>query len=179
MELQRQIAYDRPLERLYLADEGWVVKGATALLARDLGMRATIDVDVYRGADRGGRRGGPPTGCPTGHRRLVPVRDRSGTDHRRGRDRRAPSGDGTRRHDAVGGMSCRPGLAPISAWLATLSRFPPLARIVMPDLEQHGYRAYPLADHVADKAVATFQRYGPRRLPSTRYKDLVDLGTAE
>jgi hypothetical protein len=54
-------------------------------------------------------------------------------------------------------------------------RVPPLPRIVMPDLEQHGYRAYPLADHVADKVVATFQRYGPRRLPSTRYKDLVDL----
>ncbi len=47
-QLQRQIAYDRLLERLYLVDDGWIVKGATALLARDLGMRATIDVDVYR-----------------------------------------------------------------------------------------------------------------------------------
>ncbi len=46
--LQRQIAYDRLLERLYLLDDGWVVKGATALLARDLGVRATIDVDLYR-----------------------------------------------------------------------------------------------------------------------------------
>lgn len=52
---------------------------------------------------------------------------------------------------------------------------PPLARIVMPDIEQHGYRAYPLPDHLADKVVATFQRYGPQRLPSTRYKDLIDL----
>lgn len=47
-QLQRQLAYDRLLERLYLLDDGWIVKGATALLARDLGMRATIDVDVYR-----------------------------------------------------------------------------------------------------------------------------------
>lgn len=47
-QLQRQMACDRLLERLYLLDDGWVVKGATALLARDLGMRATIDVDVYR-----------------------------------------------------------------------------------------------------------------------------------
>jgi hypothetical protein len=47
---------------------------------------------------------------------------------------------------------------------------PPLARIVMPDIEQHGYRAYPLPDHLADKVVATFQRYGPQQLPSTRYK---------
>jgi len=28
-QLQRQIAYDRLLERLYLTDDGWIVKGAT------------------------------------------------------------------------------------------------------------------------------------------------------
>jgi hypothetical protein len=38
-QLQRQIAYDRLLARLYLVDRGWIVKGATALLARDLGVR--------------------------------------------------------------------------------------------------------------------------------------------
>jgi hypothetical protein len=27
---QRQMAYDRLLERLYLVDEGWIIKGATA-----------------------------------------------------------------------------------------------------------------------------------------------------
>ncbi len=32
-QLQRQMAYDRLLERLYLVDEGWIIKGATALLA--------------------------------------------------------------------------------------------------------------------------------------------------
>lgn len=47
-QLQRQFAYDRLLERLYLVDDGWIVKGATALLARDLGMRATVDIDLYR-----------------------------------------------------------------------------------------------------------------------------------
>jgi hypothetical protein len=29
-QLQRQIAYDRLLERLYLVDDGWIVKGAPA-----------------------------------------------------------------------------------------------------------------------------------------------------
>lgn len=52
---------------------------------------------------------------------------------------------------------------------------PPLARIVIPDVEQHGYRAYPLVDHIADKVAATFQLYGEKRVPSTRYRDLVDL----
>ena len=39
-QLQRQVAYDRLIERLYLVDDGWIVKGATALLARDIGVRA-------------------------------------------------------------------------------------------------------------------------------------------
>lgn len=52
-QLQRQVAYDRLLERLYLIDEGWIVKGATALLARDLGTRGTLDIDIYRQAARG------------------------------------------------------------------------------------------------------------------------------
>ena len=50
--LQRQFAYDRLLVRLYAIDDGWIVKGAAALLARDLGVRATIDVDVYRARAR-------------------------------------------------------------------------------------------------------------------------------
>jgi hypothetical protein len=52
---------------------------------------------------------------------------------------------------------------------------PPLARIVMPDIEQHGYRAYPLVDHVADKVCAILERHGEAERPSTRYRDLVDL----
>jgi hypothetical protein len=47
--------------------------------------------------------------------------------------------------------------------------------VAMPQIEQHGYRAYPLVDHIADKVVATVERYGESAAPSTRYKDLVDL----
>lgn len=52
---------------------------------------------------------------------------------------------------------------------------PPLARIGMPAVEQHGYRAYPLVDHIADKLTAIHQRHGAMQMPSTRFKDLVDL----
>ena len=52
---------------------------------------------------------------------------------------------------------------------------PALARIVMPHVEQHGYRAYLLVDHIADKIAAVFERYGQTQAPSTRYRDLVDL----
>ncbi|MGH8981365.1 MAG: nucleotidyl transferase AbiEii/AbiGii toxin family protein [Acidimicrobiales bacterium] len=52
---------------------------------------------------------------------------------------------------------------------------PPLARGMIPEVEQRGYRAYPLVDHVADKIAATYERHGEERRPSTRYRDLVDL----
>lgn len=45
----------------------------------------------------------------------------------------------------------------------------------MPHVEQHGYRAYPLVDHIADKVAAMLERHGEMGVPSTRYKDLVDL----
>jgi hypothetical protein len=47
-QLQRQMAYGRLLERLCLLDGDWIIKGATALLARDIGVRGTIDIDLYR-----------------------------------------------------------------------------------------------------------------------------------
>lgn len=51
-DLQRQFAYDRLLARLYAADDRWIVKGATALLARNIAVRHTIDIDVYRATSR-------------------------------------------------------------------------------------------------------------------------------
>jgi hypothetical protein len=75
-ELQRQFAYDRFLQRLNARDDGWVLKGAAALLAREV---------------------------------------------------------------------------------------------------KPGYRAWPLADHVADKRAATFATYGQSNRPSTLVKELIDL----
>lgn len=48
-DLQRQFAYDRLLARVFVAEpEAWVVKGATALLARMHGSaRHTVDIDLY------------------------------------------------------------------------------------------------------------------------------------
>jgi len=47
-DLQRQFAYDRLLARMYRLDPEWIVKGAIALLARDIAVRHTVDLDVYR-----------------------------------------------------------------------------------------------------------------------------------
>src|SRR5258708_7748972 len=65
-QLQRQIAYDRLLERLYLFDDGWIVKGATALMARDISARGTIDLDIYRNE---------PPGAAEATLRLAAARD--------------------------------------------------------------------------------------------------------
>jgi hypothetical protein len=173
-QLQRQIAYDRLLERLYLVHEGWVVKGATALLARDLGVRATIDIDIYRDAARD----------------VAEAELREAAAMDLGDWFRYETGGSHSIADEILAMRI-----PVTAFIGTTvwqsfpvdivgtdvtmtgepEQVPPLARILMPDVEQHGYRVYPLTDHIADKVVATFQRYGRGVRPSTRYRDLVDL----
>jgi hypothetical protein len=173
-QLQRQIAYDRLLERLYLKDEGWIVKGATALLARDLGVRATIDIDVFRDAVRevAEEELRAAASLDIGDWFRFEVRGaRSVADAAAGIRLPVTAYIGatpwaTFHVDIVGGdvrMTGRP------------EDVPALARVAMPEVEQHGYRAYPLVDHIADKVAATFDRYGETAAPSTRYKDLVDL----
>lgn len=172
-QLQRQIAYDRLLERLYLVDEGWVVKGATALLARGIGVRATIDVDIYRERARQDAEAelreaaardigdwfrfelGPGRAVATDAALRIPVTAYVGT-----------AVWASFHVDLVGSdirMTGQPDAVP------------PLARVLMPDVEQHGYRAYPLVDHITDKINAIVQRYSGQDRPSTRFKDLVDL----
>jgi hypothetical protein len=168
------MAYDRLLERLYLVDGGWVVKGATALLARDIGVRATIDIDVYRQSARD---------VAEADLRTAVAKD---------------IGDwfafeiGAPRSVADGAVGTR---LPVTAYIGTTvwasfhvdlvgsdirmtgqpEPVPPLARVVMPDVDQHGYRAYPLVDHVADKVAAMIELHGEAAVPSTRFRDLVDI----
>jgi Nucleotidyl transferase AbiEii toxin, Type IV TA system len=167
------MAYDRLLERLYLVDEGWIIKGATALLARDIGVRATIDIDVYREAVRDIaeadlRRAaaldigdwfrfeiGPPRPVVDGGGVRLPMTALVGTTV------------WVQFHVDLVGADLRMTGEPEDV--------PPLARVVMPDVEQHGYRAYPLVDHVAAKVCAILERHGLTGAPSTRYRDLVDL----
>lgn len=173
-QLQRHFAYDRLLARLYHVDRQWIVKGATALLARDIGVRGTRDIDVYREKSR--------------EVAEAEVREAAALDigdwfrFELGPSRL--SGDGT-----VGvriPVKAYIGATPWAEFHIDLvgddhrmtgepEDVPPIARIQIPDVEQLDYVAYPLADHVADKVAATFDVYGSQSLPSTRYRDLVDL----
>jgi Nucleotidyl transferase AbiEii toxin, Type IV TA system len=173
-QLQRQFAYDRLLARLYLTDEDWIVKGATALLARHIGVRGSLDIDVYR---------------QTAH-------EQAESDLRTAASR--DIGDWFRfelGNSQVMENATRGARIPVTAFVGATrwAKFhidlvdsdvrmtgvpddvPALARVAMPDVEQHGYRAYPLVDHIADKIAAVLQRYGQTQAPSTRYRDLVDL----
>jgi len=173
-QLRRQMAYDRLLERLYFVDDGWIVKGAAALLAREIGVRASIDIDVYRAK---------ALEIAEAELRAAAARD-IGDWFRLELGPRQPAGDGS--------PAIRlPVLAYIgqTEWASfhvdlvgsdivmtgTPDDVPPLARVAIPDVEQHGYRAYPLVDHIADKIASMFQRYGRGQQPSTRFRDLVDL----
>ena len=171
-QLQRQVAYDRLIERLYLIDDGWIVKGATALLARDIGVRGSLDVDLYRVVARSIAE--------------MDLRRAASTDI--GDWFRFDIGGGTH----IGNRSVR---LPVNATIGTTTwvtfhvdlvgedlrmtgqpeDVPPLARGVIPEVQQRGYRAYPLVDHIADKIAAIYERHGEQRRPSTRYRDLVDL----
>lgn len=173
-QLQRQFAYDRLLERLYLTDQDWIVKGATALLARDIGVRGSLDIDVYRQAAHA---------QAEDDLRAAAARDI-------GDWFRFDLGNAQLMDAATRGVRI-----PVTAYVGATqwAKFhvdlvgadvrmtgvpedvPALARVAMPDVEQHGYRAYPLVDHIADKIAAIFQRYGQTQAPSTRYRDLVDL----
>lgn len=172
-QLQRQMAYDRLLERLYLVDEGWIIKGATALLARDIGVRGTIDIDLYREVAR----------------EIAEVDLRRAAALDIGDWFRFELGPPRPHADAGGVRLPVTALVGNTVWVqfhvdlvgADLRMtgdpedVPALARVVMPDVEQHGYRAYPLVDHVADKVCAITERHGPTEAPSTRFRDLVDL----
>ncbi len=173
-QLQRQFAYDRLLARLYLNDQDWILKGATALLAREIGVRGSLDIDVHRNRAR--------------EQALADLRAAAAAD----------IGDWFRfelGNTQIIESGTEGARVPVIAHLGTAqwARFhvdlvgsdvkmtgdpddvPALARIAIPDIEQQGYRAYPLVDHVADKIAAILQRYGTREAPSTRFRDLVDL----
>lgn len=169
--LQRQMAYDRLLERLYLADDGWIVKGAAALLARDIGVRATIDIDMYHHA---------ASEVAEALLRAAAARDIGDWFRFEIRPAR-PLLSGTRLPVTASiGAAVWAGFHVdlVGSGLTMTGQpedVPPLARVVMPQVRQHGYKAYPLVDHVADKVCAMLERHGPDGAASTRFKDLIDL----
>lgn len=172
-QLQRLIAYDRLLERLYRRSDGWIVKGAAALLAREIGVRATIDLDVYRAGEVG------RSESDLREATLIDLEDwfvfeigspRAAGDV--GVGRRLPV------TATIGGAiwsSFHVDLVSGLTMIGKPDRVAALAPLGLPSVKQGGYLAYPLIDHIADKVAAMYELHGSAAMPSTRYRDLVDL----
>jgi hypothetical protein len=172
-ELQRQFAYDRLLARLYVIDDSWVLKGAVALLARQVSVRHSTDIDLYRDAER----------------TMVERELRAGAELDLGDWFRFDIGAGENLSGATGGKRYL-----VTAWIGATrwatfhvdlvgtgvrmigvpDHVSSVVEISIPGIEQPGYRAYPLVDHVADKVAAILESHGDGR-PSTRFRDLIDL----
>ena len=179
-DLSRQFAYDRLLARVFITDpDRWVLKGAAAMLARlPAAARHSKDVDLYS------RHGDLPEAEQA-------LREAAALD----------LGDyfrftlGPARVLAQGAQATR---VPIVAYLGPTQfasfhadlvtglsmtgepeEVQPLIDIDL-GLPRPSYRAYPVADHIADKLCAMLETHpratgGP--VGSTRYRDLVDLAT--
>lgn len=173
MDLQRQYAYDQLIERLYRIDDKWVVKGATALLARRISVRHTIDIDLYR------------TGAINEVERLL--REASTLDigdwmhFEVGASVRIQAsgaqGVRTRIRSFIGSKAWATFQAGLVADGVLMSAEPdvvlPLTSVNIGNQMRTEWKAYPLVDHIADKICAILERHGG--VSSTRYKDLVDL----
>jgi hypothetical protein len=172
-DLQRQYAYDQLVERLYRLDERWVVKGATALLARRVSVRHTIDIDLYRPGpiaevERQVREAaeldiGDWMGFEVGP--AVQVRAAGAQAVRL----KMTASIGTKIWTAFQVDVVADGIEMIGR--PDLVR--PLTSVEASHQGRRPWRAYPLVDHVADKVCAIFERHDGR--VSTRFKDLIDL----
>ena len=178
-DLQRQFAYDRLLSRVFTADhDRWVVKGATAMLAR-LGSiaRHTRDIDLYREV-------GDLAEAEAALRTAAGLD--LGDHFRFTLSPGGEVGEGQRAlripADAYLGVTAfakfHVDLVAGITMTGVPDEVPPLAAVQLPGLVQTSYRAYPIVDHIADKVCAMLERH-PRlagvAAESTRYRDLADL----
>jgi hypothetical protein len=171
-DLQRRFAYDRLLARVFMADrDGWVLKGAAAMLARlPTAARHSKDIDLYRTAGD----------LAEAHQALAAAAALDLADHFR-------FTLGPAQPLTQGARALR---VPITAYLGptTFAGFHTdlVANLTMtaaPDdvsalvdidlgLPQPMYRAYPIVDHIADKVCAMLETH-PRTvgepIASTRY----------
>jgi hypothetical protein len=156
-----------------MVDGGWIVKGATALIARGIGTRSTRDIDIYR-ADT-------PANAEADLRSALHVDIDDGFRFELGPTQ--PVGDGagmTLQVDAFIGVTlwARFHIDLVGSDLRMTGQpesVPALAKLDRPGFVQGDYLAYPLVDHVADKVAAIYETHGDGNYPSSRYKDLVDL----
>lgn len=180
-ELQRQFAYDRVLARCFTGEDKdrWVLKGAGALLARLAGAaRHSKDIDLYYDEQQAAADEAVDALQGALRRDLGDFFRFEVTgvselqESAKGRRVHLSASLGAKRYadfhvDVVVGtaMSGQPDLVP------------PLTPLSINGLIRPEYRAFPIADHVADKLLAMVETHaqGGDIHVSSRVKDLVDI----
>lgn len=179
-ELQRQFAYDRALARLFTADDAdrWVLKGAGALLARLERARHSKDIDLYYDEQSTAAHEAVSALRLALNRdigdhfqfevtKIVPLQEEAKGSRVHVQARLGPKIYAGFHIDVVVGtaMSGQPDLVA------------PLTSLQIDGLVRPPYRAFPLADHVADKfcAIITGHSQPGAVNSSSRIKDLVDI----
>lgn len=179
--LLRQFAYDRLLCRVFSTDpERWVLKGATAMLARLEGRaRHTLDVDLYR-------RDGSLADAERALREAAAVDLGDYFRFTLGAAKRMAQGADALRVPVVAFLGAAEfarfhvDLVADLSMTGAAEEHPPLIPVELRGVRRVPYRVYPIADHIADKVCAMFERHpraDGRTEQSTRYRDLVDLVT--
>lgn len=181
--LRRQFAYDRLLTRVFTSSdaERWVLKGATATLARLAGdARHTRDIDLYYRW---------PTDLAAAEAALRSAAEAAAGDFFRfelAAARPVRGESPTLRVPVVAYLGLREfsrfhvDLVTRLSMTAAAEEVPPLVPVVIAGATTTTYHAYPLVDHIADKVCAMLELHqrsdGPPS-PSSRYHDLADLAT--
>lgn len=178
-ELVDRYYHRRLLARVFEADpDGWVLKGGQALLVRWPGARYSVDVDLLRT--------GRDATVDSAVEALVAATSVDLDDHltysHYDTSREMSAGRPTRKVR----FEVRFGLRQLTMVsvdvVATDHR--PLGELVDDQLEAPFtveakpwpmVRIWPMEDHIADKIAAMYERHRTALLPSTRFKDLVDL----
>lgn len=179
-ELQRQFAYDRALARLFTATDAdrWVLKGAAALLARLELARHSKDIDVYYAEQAAAATEATAAlqlalGRDPGDffrfevTRIVPLQEEA---------------KGSRVHvrAALGAKAFAVFHVDVvveTAMSGQPDEVAPLTPLHIHGLIRPPYRAFPLADQLADKfcAIIGTRVAGTTVTGSSRVKDLVDI----
>jgi hypothetical protein len=158
--------------------ENWVLKGGQALLVRWPKARYSTDVDLWRTLDEATVDGAVSA--------LITAVSTDLDDHlhfdHHDTSREAAAGKPSRkvRFKVMFGLK-QLSTVSVDVVVAGLQPLGELfvERLAAPFTVDSGpwptVRMWPLEDHVADKVAAMYERHGERLLPSTRFKDLVDL----
>lgn len=174
-QLEREFVLQRFLARIFADSESpWVLKGGTGLLIRLPDARHSQDLDLLH----------PSTDLPTA---VGELRELS----RRGED---PFTFTVGTPVAMsGGVDAAKVQVEVSLGARSFHRFPIDVSTALPFIarvERHRpllvvevpgvgplppFALFPLADQIADKVCAMYQRYGSAQAASSRYRDLVDL----